>query len=133
MQDPNRKWAGLGLEAEINTATLAVADAFEHLNDCMSQTGNLFDILHHWKVDNDTLQLCRIRIARSPDYDEGQLEVERQILDTMQAMSLDERLTALAIYEGCVYVSPAKRFWVALKEAFAEAFDRAFAKDRKRA
>lgn len=133
MQDPHRKWQDLGCPEVITTATLAVADAFEHLNNCMSQTGNLFDILNGWKVDDNSLTKCRINIARSPTYDEGQLQIEYEILDTMQMMTLDERLSAMAIYEGVVYVSPWKRFWVTFTEAFARAFREAFAKDRKRA
>lgn len=133
MQDPHRKWADLGRPEVVTTATLAVADAFEHLNNCMSQTGNLFDILNDWRVDNDALTTCRIRIARSPTYDEGQLEIEREILDTMQMMSLEERLSAMAIYEGVVYVSPWRRFWVTFTEAFGRAFREAFAGDRKKA
>jgi len=48
-------------------------------------------------------------------------------------MSIDQRLTALAIYEGVVHVSLSKRFRVAFAEGFRKAFQETFGRERKKA
>ena len=98
----------------IRAAAAAVAEVYEH--SCVG--GNLHIVLDDWNLEDGSLAFCDAQIARgghpddpehSPWYTKEKLEnpdspeqlaAERRCCDLFKALTVEERASALAFYDG---------------------------------
>lgn len=86
-------WEGAGKPAILTPATTACAELVKRVYDVNFMGGNLHAVIDDWNVEDESLGWCR-------EYD--LLDVEKACLNAMEALSVDERYSVLAITEGFI-------------------------------
>ena len=96
---------------EIKTeATRAAAKLAERVYEFSCVGGNLHIVLDDWNIEDENIAWCRERINRIrsgtieqyDDTDPQQLEAEDACLKALEPMTLEERASALAIWDQFV-------------------------------
>jgi len=86
----------------VTAKTLAVADLIAAVYEHHPCGGGLHIVLDDWNLDDASLATCAdlIRNPAFPDVTRKQLAAERACLRALQAMTEEERGSALAIHDG---------------------------------
>jgi hypothetical protein len=95
-----------GSPSIINVKTLGVQPLISAVYDAASAGGRLHIALDDWNLDDGSLSFCD-KLMHSPPGDEETAEMisdQASCLVALQQMTEDERVSALAIFEGCVVV-----------------------------
>lgn len=81
---------------------LAVVSLIEYIYSYSDTGGNAHVILDDWNLEDEYIMRC-IDVALVENIYESsktQLEIEKQCLEKFLSLSMDERASALAIFEG---------------------------------
>jgi hypothetical protein len=98
-----------GRPAIITDRTLAAAELVRQVYDYSGVGGNLHIVLDDWNIEDDNLEFCAKEIAAGGYFDpkypderatSEQLDVEKRCCDALARMTLAERASALALYDG---------------------------------
>jgi hypothetical protein len=92
-----------GRPSIVNAKTLAAAALVCKVYEFSCGGGNLHIVLDDWNLEDDNIEFCSRQIANG-GY-EGrdsaeELAVERECCDAFAAMTMDERASALALYDS---------------------------------
>lgn len=96
-------WEKHGSPKIVNEKTTAAVDLIRAVYDANSVGGNLNIVLDDFNVEDLDLEACRVFIDT---YDDNQYqwycdaEAERACLNALLAMTVEERVSALAMYDG---------------------------------
>lgn len=72
---------------------------FYMLDDC-GAGGVLHIVTDDWNLEDEHLQFCRENAEKVSDYDQKDLAI--RILDLMDGMNLQERASAMALFDGYI-------------------------------
>jgi hypothetical protein len=97
-----------GSPAIVNEKTLALKSLAERVYDFCPVGGNLHIVLDDWNLEDDNLAFCRgvitrVRAGQPDKYDDTnpeQVAAEDECLTALEAMTEEERYSALAIWDG---------------------------------
>jgi hypothetical protein len=97
-----------GFPALVSDKTLAAADLVKRLFDLSCVGGNLHIVVDDWNIEDSNLAFCAECVARSVAGKPGRYDTtdpetvaaEVACLSALQALTIEERATALAIYDG---------------------------------
>ena len=90
----------------VNEKTVAAADAVGKVYEYSSVGGNAHIVLDDWNLDDHNIRWCLdVAIAENSEGDSDEkLAVEREALERLLALTYEERVSALAIYEELLAV-----------------------------
>jgi hypothetical protein len=92
----------MGSPTVVSLATRLAAQLIGEVYGFNGVGGNAHIVLDDWNIDDDDIRWC-LDVAmkeNAHEADTDQLAAERACLEALLALSLDERASALAIYEG---------------------------------
>jgi hypothetical protein len=96
-------WAKCGAHKidndQVREASALIAGVYEY----SGVGGNLHIAIDDFNLEDDALEFCAgaIRDSESTgEYESGQCDAERLCLEKLKAMSLEERVSALALHDG---------------------------------
>ena len=92
-----------GKPSIVNHTTKRTAELVRVIYEFSDVGGNAHIVLDDFNIEDHHVEGCLndVRIKEASG-ETGQLQAERKCLEAFQAMTLDERASALAIYEGWI-------------------------------
>ena len=93
----------LNKPAIINATTVYTAFLIEHLYDSPGggAGGNLHIVTDDWNIDDEHLDFCS-DLIKECETQERRITIEKMIIKNMREMSIEERASALAIYNNYI-------------------------------
>lgn len=92
-------WEDAGSPQIVNDNTLAAAKLITELYEHNGVGGNLHIITDDYNVDSGNVAFCREWLAsHGCDEDREQNAIEEKLLDLLEPMSEDERMSAVALH-----------------------------------
>lgn len=99
-----------GSPAIINAAVREAAELVRQVFDHSVVGGNLHIVLDDWNIEDGSLHHCHKAIQNiqagyfgpHDDIDPAQVAIERKCCDAFLKLSLDERASALALFDGYI-------------------------------
>ena len=93
----------------VNDLTKAAAVAIARVYECRCAGGNLHIVVDDWNLDDEDIAFC-IKYIGNGGF-EGQDDPEKLIAESecaemLKRMTLEERVSALAIYDGFLEINP---------------------------
>lgn len=101
-------WDEYGRPAIVNAATRAAAEKVARIYDYSDVGGNAHVVADDWNLSDQTIDWCLSEALAENIHkaSEEQLAVEGDALTALRALSLDERASAMAIFEGYIDEHP---------------------------
>jgi len=93
-----------GSPAIITKTTQHVANLVAKVYEFSSVGGNAHVVIDDYNIEDDHIDWC-LREGLSSnvhEHDEKQLAIEKELLEALRLLSIDERVSALAIHDGFI-------------------------------
>ena len=98
-------WQEYGAPTLVNENTIRAAGLIDRIYEFDCSGAYLHVVIDDWNLDDDCLSCSARHLAEdvSGDYAPAELEAQRECLTALQALTEDERATALAIHSGFIH------------------------------
>lgn len=94
-------WRELGEPKIVTELTKAASRMIGKVYEYSISGGNCHIVIDDFNLENKHIDFCLEQVKNNENkYTQKQLVIEKQLLDTLRTMSLEERASALALYEG---------------------------------
>ena len=92
-----------GSPSIINELTRRAAKLIEAVYEFNAAGGNAHIVVEDWNLDDGDIDFCLDEVKTNRRGDSAdKLNAERQCLEALKALTLEERASALAIYDGFI-------------------------------
>lgn len=88
----------------VSDETIRVAGLIDVVYEYSKVGGNAHIVIDDHNLETDHIDWCLTDALKSNSHQasDAQLEAERACLEALKALTLDERVSAIAIHEGCI-------------------------------